>query len=67
MCMWGKLGFLAFRLLTRVRSRARDRARVRLVLLRFKVVKFCKYGLEKVLSVDCINNLPRDDCYLHVS
>ena len=57
MCMWGKLGFLAFRLLTRVRSRARDRARVRLGL-GFKVIIICRYGLEKVLSVDCINNLP---------
>jgi len=53
MCMWGKLGFLAFTLLTRVR----DRARVRLGL-GFKVIIICRYGLEKVLSVDCINNLP---------
>ena len=43
-----------FRLQTRVR--ARDRARD-ILGLRFKVIIICKYALEKVLSVDCINNL----------
>jgi len=40
------------------------RARVRLGL-GFKVVIIYRYALEKVLSVDCINNLQKwDDCYL---
>jgi len=57
-----KLGFLGFRLQTRVsasdgsrnRSRARSKARLRIM---FKVVIIWRYVVEKVLSVDCINNL----------
>jgi len=51
-----KIGFLAFRLQTRVRDRASDRDRVRLSL-GFKVVIISRYAQESVLSIDRINNL----------
>jgi len=42
--------------MTRDRDKTRARARARLGL-GFKVVIMCRYALEKVLSVECINNL----------